>query len=402
MTSKDFGAKKQGAGTSTEHYIQDAAEIWLTVRLQEEVERRGVASKNISSEINEEFLKACVNGNIETKFFNSKYYKNIEATYKSIVQDLIKKYPNSKFYFQCVDAEFRNLGKKGDILIHVDDGEKISVSVKNYQNGYSSIQVCSGTFNSTLNNFLFDNTDCSPGMFTSPYGVKFRGSDREYRDGLVRRQYPELLPFFSKLDEINDNIRDYYINSPEAEHYENVADQWKKDCSSVGTEVAPLVVEALSFLPNELILSRMQKATGLVSDEHLLCLGKGEYLFSVTNEHYHKLCNRVKAATHVEIESRGQSIFYHICDDDGVIISINQPCTLQKNGAWFATNEEKFEGVREKNDKGKKFMLKWGQRRPRKSKELATSTNMYLRLDEAINLQNVVRVDCFINKDSMI
>jgi len=394
--------KKQGAGTATEHFIQDAAEIWLTARLQEEAERLGVASKSISSEINKEFEKACVNGKIETKFYKSKYFKNIEATYQSIVQDLIKKYPNSKFHFQCVDAEFRNLGKKGDILIHVDDGRKISVSVKNYQNGYSSIQVCSGTFNSTLNNILFDDTDCSPGMYISPYGVKFKGSNREYRDGLVRRHYPELLPFFSKLDKINDNIRDYYINSPEAEHYENVADQWKKDCSSVGTEVAPLVVEALSFLPNELILSRMQKAIGLVSDEHLLCLGKGEYLFSVTNEDYHKLCNRVKAATLVEIESRGQSIFYHICDADGVIISINQPCTLQKNGAWFATNEEKFEGVRKKNDKGKTFMLEWGQRRPRKSKELATSTNMYLRLDEAINSQNVVRVDCFTSKDSVI
>lgn len=376
--------KKQGAGTSTEHYIQDAAEIRLTARLQEEAERRGVASKNISSEINEQFLKACVDGKIENKFFKSKYSKNIEATYQFIVQDLIEKYPNCKFYFQCVDAEYRNLGKKGDILIHVDNGVKISVSVKNYQNGYSSIQVCSGTFNSTLNNFLFDNTDCSPGMYISPYGKKFKGSDRECRDELVRRQYPELLPYFSKLDKINDSIRDYYINSPEAEYYENVADQWKKDCSSVGTEVAPLVVEALSFLPNELILDRMQKATGLVSDEHLLCLGKGEYLFSVTNEDYHKLCNRVKAATHVKIESRGQSVFYHICDDDGVIITINQPCTLQKNGAWFATNEEKFEGIREKNDKGKTFMLKWGQRRPRKSKELATSTNMYLKLKDSV------------------
>ena len=385
MTSKGFGTKKQGAGTATEHFIQDAAELRLTARLQEEAERLGVASKNISSEINKEFQKACVDGKIETKFSKSKYSKNIEATYQSIVQDLIKKYPNRKFYFECVDVEFRNLGKKGDILIHFDDGEKISVSVKNYQNGYSSIQVCSGTFNSTLNNILFDNTDCSPGMYISPYGVKFKGSNREYRDGLVRRQYPELLPFFGKLDNINDSIRDYYINSPEAEHYENVADQWKKDCSSVGTEVAPLVVEALSFLPNELVLGRMQKATGLVSDEHLLCLGKGEYLFSVTNEDYHKLCNRVKAATHVELESRGQSVFYHICDADGVIISINQPCTLQKNGAWYATNEEKFEGVREKNDKGTKFMLKWGQRRPRKSKELATSTNMYLRLKECVN-----------------
>jgi len=96
--------KKQGAGTSIEHYIQDAAEIRLTARLQEEAERLGVASKSISSEINKEFEKACVDGNIETKFSKSKYSKNIEATYQSIVQDLIKKYPDRKFYFQCVDT----------------------------------------------------------------------------------------------------------------------------------------------------------------------------------------------------------------------------------------------------------------------------------------------------------
>ena len=222
-------------------------------------------------------------------------------------------------------------------------------------------------------------------MYIAPSGVIFKGSNREYRDGLLKRDYPQLLPFFTQLDSINDDTRDFYINSSEAEYYENVADQWKKDCSSVGTMVAPLIVEALSYLPNEMILKRLQKSTGLVSEEHLLCLGKGEYLFSVTNSEYQKLCARVKAATHVEVESRGQSVFYHICDADGTIISINQPCTLQKNGAWFATNEDKFEGLREKNDKGTKFMLKWGQRRPRKSKELATSTNMYLRLKESVN-----------------
>ena len=377
--------KKQGAGTSAEHYVQDAAEIYLAALLQQEAENQEVALKHTSKELLKECSVYCTDRNVEKKFLSSKYRRNIDVTYKQIIQDLIKKYPDRKFHFKYVDVEYRNLGKKGDLVIVFDDGEEISVSVKNYQNGYSSIQVCSGTFNSTLNNFLFDDTNCSPGMYIAPSGVIFKGSNREYRDGLVSRQYPELLPFFGKLDNINDSIRDYYINSPEAEHYENIADKWKKDCSSVGTEVAPLVVEALSFLPNELVLGRMQKATGLVSDEHLLCLGKGEYLFSVTNEDYHKLCNRVKAATHVELESRGQSVFYHICDADGVIISINQPCTLQKNGAWFATNEEKFEGVREKNDKGTKFMLKWGQRRPRKSKELATSTNMYLRLKECVN-----------------
>jgi len=376
--------KKQGAGTSAEHYVQDAAEIYLAVLLQQEAEHQGVALKHTSKELLKKFEKACVEGKIETKFFKSKYYKNIEATYQSIVQDIIKKYPDRKFHFKYVDVVYRNLGKKGDLVIVLDDGEKVSVSLKNYQNGYSSIQVCSGTFNSTLINFLFDDTNCSPGMYIAPNGVIFKGSNREYRDGLVKRDYPQLLPFFTQLDTINDDTRDFYINSPEAEYYENIADQWKKDCSSVGTKVAPLIVEALSYLPNEMILKRLQKATGLVSEEHLLCLGKGEYLFSVTNLEYQKLCARVKAATHVEVESRGQSVFYHICDADGTIISINQPCTLQKNGTWFATNEDKFEGLREKNDKGTKFMLKWGQRRPRKSKELATSTNMYLRLKECV------------------
>ena len=377
--------KKQGAGTSAEHYVQDAAEIYLAALLQQEAENQEVALKHTSKELLKECSVYCTDRNVEKKFLSSKYRRNIDVTYKQIIQDLIKKYPDRKFHFKYVDVEYRNLGKKGDLVIVFDDGEEISVSVKNYQNGYSSIQVCSGTFNSTLNNFLFDDTNCSPGMYIAPSGVIFKGSNREYRDGLLKRDYPQLLPFFTQLDSINDDTRDFYINSSEAEYYENVADQWKKDCSSVGTMVAPLIVEALSYLPNEMILKRLQKSTGLVSEEHLLCLGKGEYLFSVTNSEYQKLCARVKAATHVEVESRGQSVFYHICDADGTIISINQPCTLQKNGAWFATNEDKFEGLREKNDKGTKFMLKWGQRRPRKSKELATSTNMYLRLKESVN-----------------
>lgn len=372
----------KGAGTTTDHNIQDTAEVYLTLCLQKEAERRGVASKNISSQINQKFLEDCAKYKIETKFFKSPYYQNVEKTYTSIVDDLIKLFADKKFYFECVEVEYRNLGKKGDILIHVDNGEKISVSVKNYKRGYDTIQVCSGTFNSSLNNILFDNTDCSPGMYRTSDGTKFKGSRKDFRDGFVSKENPNLLPFFHQLDKINDDVRQFYIHSPEAEYFENIEKKWKNDCSSVGNKVAPLIVEALSLIPDELILKRMQKATGLLSDEHLLCLGKGEYLFSLTDDKYKLLCNRVKHATHVEVESSGQSVFYHICDADGIIITVNQPCTLQRNGAWFAANEEKFDGFREKNDKGKKIMLRWGQRRPRKSKELATSTNMYLRLTD--------------------
>lgn len=377
--------KKQGAGTSAEHYVQDAAEIYLTAKLQEEAENLGVSISNSSQNIYEEWADYCEDRNVMYQFLNSKYRENVDSCYSKIVNDLVGKYQNRKFDFKCVDVEYRNLNKKGDLIITFDSGEEISVSVKNYKNGFDSIQVCSGTFNSTLNNFIFDNTDCSPGMYIDPVtGKKFKGSTISKRDALVSVFYPYLTKYFNRLDEINKEVRDFYLNSDEAKYWDNIASKWKSDCESVGQKVCSLIVEALSLLPQDLILKRMQKSTGLVSDEHLLCLGNGDYLFSLTNSNYQTLCQRVKNATSVNLYSKGQSVFYDICDSNGVIISINQPCTLQKNGAWFAVNEERFDGLREKNDKGKKVFLAWGERRPMKSRELATSTNTYLRLKEQV------------------
>jgi len=377
--------KKQGAGTSIEHYIQDAAEIYLAARLQEEAEYHGVSISQSADSLNEQWVDYCNDRDVLGKFLKSKYRTNVDRVALAIVLDIIKQYPNEKFDFKCVDSEFRAIGKKGDLLITFCSGEQVSVSVKNYQNGFDSIQVCSGTFNSTLNNFLFDSTNCTPGTYINPLtGEKFKGSNREERDAIVSKMYPNVLSFYHDLDKINDTIRDFYVNSKEAEYWDNVSEQWEKDCKKVGTLVAELVNCALSWVPNSIVLDRLQKATGLVSDEHLLCIGKGNYLFSLTNAKYDILSARVKNATHVNITNRGQSVFYDICDVSGVVITINQPFTLQKNGAWFATNEERFEGVREKNDKGKKVMLKWGQRRPAKSKELATSMNTYLRLKSVL------------------
>ncbi|UNH61141.1 hypothetical protein SSZBM1_24 [Synechococcus phage S-SZBM1] len=378
--------KKQGAGTSAEHYIQDAAEIYLAARLQEEAEYHGLSQVSKSNELNERWITYCDDRSVLDKFLKSKYRVNVDRVALAIVLDIAKKYPGQQFSFECVDAEFRAIGKKGDLLITFDSGVEVSVSVKNYQNGFDSIQVCSGTFNSTLNNFLFDNTNCAPGTYINPLtGEKFQGSNREVRDELVSKLYPQLLPFYHELDAINDSVRDFYINSEEAEYWDNVSVKWKEDCESIGKKVAQLINCALSWLPSTIVLARLQKATGLVSEEHLLCLGKGKYLFSLTNEKCSELTHRIANATHVYIYDKGQSVFYDIRDDKGVILTINQPCTLQKNGAWFATNEDRFDGVREKNDKGKRVLLKWGQRRPAKSKELATSTNTYLRLKSVVS-----------------
>ena len=375
---------KRGAGSSIDHYIQDAAEIYLAAELQKEAELSGVAISDCSATQESEWTTYCADRQVMSKFIASKYKKNVDATKSAIISELITKYPNRKFYFTCVDAEFRNKNLKGDLLITFDNCEQLSVSVKNYKNGFDSIQVCSGTFNSTLNNFLFDNTNCSPGIYKDANGNKFKGSKREVRDNLVEEIAPQLITYYHQLDAINDAVRDYYINGETARYWDNVKDQWEQDCKSIGKQVAQTISEAVNQIDNKLVLKRLLKATGIVSDEHLLCIGKGNYLFSITNKDYAKLQERLGNATNVNTYAKGQSVFYEICDLDGIILTINQPCTLQKNGAWHALNEDRFDGLREKKDKGKKVLLAWGERRPAKSKELATSTNTYLRLREAI------------------
>ena len=375
---------KKGAGSTTDHYIQDAAEIYLAAELQKQAENNEVAISNCAATQEEEWITYCTERGVLSKFLASKYKTNVDKTVHKLLPEFIKSYPNRKFYFTCVDAEFRNKNLKGDLLITFDDCSQVSVSVKNYKNGFDSIQVCSGTFNSTLNNFLFDNTNCSPGIYKDIRGNKFKGSKRELRDELVTEIAPQLIGYYHQLDAINDAVRNFYINSDQAEHWDNVKDQWQSDCKTIGTQVAATITEAVNQIDNELVLKRLLKATGIVSDEHLLCIGKGNYLFSVTDSKYAALQLRLRNATHVVTTNRGQSVFYAICDDNGTILTINQPCTLQKNGAWHALNEDRFDGLREKKDKGKKVLLAWGQRRPAKSKELATSTNTYLRLKEAV------------------
>ena len=51
--------------------------------------------------------------------------------------------------------------------------------------------------------FLFDSTDCSPGMYRTSDGTKFKGSRKDFRDGFVSKENPNLLPFFHQLDKIN-------------------------------------------------------------------------------------------------------------------------------------------------------------------------------------------------------
>ena len=82
----------------------------------------------------------------------------------------------------------------------------------------------------------------------------------------------------------------------------------------------------------------------------------------------------------VEYTTNGKGLLFTLCYSVGVIVNIEVPFTLQKNGAWYL-HKAKYSGTQYHSKEG--VDLVYGQRRPRKSKEISTSINTYLNLKKA-------------------
>ena len=369
-----------GAGSSTDHYMQDAAEAYTVFKLQELAVENGVALTDDVAEKFDTFMTYCSERGISQKFGDSIYKKNIDAVVDSFFQDLIAKYPGRKFDVVDVEKEFRDLKLKGDFAIYFSEDEYVSFSLKNYKNGYDRIQLCSGTWNSFLNNFLFESDGV--GMFINPdTKERFKGSNRAVRDQLIESMgFSPLKGIYSKFDKILDAVRAFYVNGEEANMWENVEARWKNDCAQYGKSAAQSVVDALKTLDNDKIKQRIIKMAGLNYDEEILLIGKGDYCCSLFNDTYADILRRVnKEESTVEYKVNGKGVLFTITDGED-IVSIEVPFTLQKNGAWYLCGE-KYEGT--VYHKKEQVDLAYGQRRPKKSKEINTSTNTYLNLKKA-------------------
>ncbi len=369
-----------GAGNTKTHYIQDAAEAWIVYLLQKLSVDNGTAITNNVEEKLSAFNKHCEDKEIVKDFAKSSYKKNIDAIVDNFYADIVKKNPNKKFDIVDVEKEFRDKNLKGDFIIYFGENDYTSFSLKNYGGGYNSIQLCSGTFNSFLNNFLF--VPNGVGMFDNPYtGKTFKGSDRKTRNDLLKKmELSSIIPFYSELDKIQDKMRNFYINDSSAKFFYNIADKWKKDCHDYGHNAAKVIFDAMKIIDNDAVKDRIMKMSGLGGDEELLLIGMGKY-FTSWNDTYINLINRCKNAT-VEYSIYGKGLRFVLKDTDGDIIDIDIPMTLNANGAWYKKGlKEKFDGVEYKNKEG--VYLAWAERRPKKSKEITTSVNCWMRLKVA-------------------
>lgn len=371
-----------GAGCRNDHYIQDAAEVYFVSLLQEHAVKNKVAITDNALEKHNTFITYCEDRNVLDEFNKSIYKENADIVVPKLILDIIAKYPNRKFDFLNVECEFRGKKLKGDFIIRFVDDSFISVSLKNYKKGFNRIQLCSGTWNSFLNNFVFESAGV--GTFVDPFTQEiFQGCNRTYRDGLLEKLgYGVLKEVYSYFDDILDEIKDFYTYGEDADHWNSdISIKWKEDCSTYGLEAVEKIISALDSIPKDVVKNRIIKMTGLNYDEEILLVGKGKYLCSLFNQKYAQILKRVNSAeSGVEYITKGKGLLFTLRDSVGVIVNIEVPFTLQKNGAWHLP-KKKYSGAEYHNKEG--IDLLHGQRRPKKSKEISTSTNTYLNLKKS-------------------
>ena len=189
-------------------------------------------------------------------------------------------------------------------------------------------------------------------------------------------------PLFNKeISEINDMIKQKYVYGEDASNWENICTEWKKDCDEQGCQGINLMINALKILPQEVIKNRVIKMAGLDREEELLVLAyskKGtNMLCSLTNEKYKRMVGDIcSPECSLDYKKKGKSLVFTFIKDEKKVIEVDIPFTFNANGAWH--RPAKYEGTQFHQKEG--VELAWGDRRPKKSKELATSTNTYMSI----------------------
>ncbi len=366
------------------HLIQDSLESYCVFKLTELSEKENLSISNDSKSKFVDYTNYCKERNIDpstdksAKIYWDMYQKHLPNFFKN----LRKTYPDCKFDFIDVEKQFRNKKKKGDFLLVIKGNniyEKKSVSLKAYKGGFGSIQVCSGTFNSFINNFMFNQDGV--GMFTTDSGIRFKGSTIPQRNKVIRNMsYSKMIPTLEKLDNILPIIKEKYVYSKNAEFFQNVENDWKYDCNYYGNLAIELTLKILKENFSDLqVKERILKMSGFDGEEDLLLIDSKKMVDSVTSDKFKNLTKKLRSNdTKVNFYQKGKSIFFDFVDIyNKVYLTVSVPFTLQKNGAWHLPSNKK--GIWKEKEN---MFLEYGQRRPKKSKELNTSINTYVKVKD--------------------
>ena len=383
-----------GAGNQTDHHHQDTGEKYVVWKLQSLAVEHGVAITNNVAEKYDDwysYAKSCGSG-VEESFTDTIYKKNPDKQCEPFFKELMENYPNNKFNFVDVEVEERAKGMKADLMIEFDNGNRKPVSLKN-QSTHTGAQLFASTWIALLNGVLFERA--GQGIFYNPFdkNITFLGRNSAIRNDIIEKLgYPEIVSIYEWMDKVNKDMKEYYVGKKvgkdfvyreESRFHYNVADQLDKDRKSYGKKAVLLAEKALRMLPQDKVKSRMLKIAGLDCQEELLILSPKGYFCSFFNKKYQKALKRVnseKCELKYEIREGNQGIHFTFVDDEGAIFKpFYVPFNFNINGTWWVDKKiPKYEGTRTYVggiDNGAE--LQWQERKPKKSKQFATSTNTF-------------------------
>jgi len=370
-----------------QHYTQDAAEHYAVYKMAKVAEGLGIASRPHSDDLWQGFLDylAASPRNWSLGDFTKHYpqYKeNVDKQVPRFVAQLKAKFPGSLFEFAIDEATFRNLGLKADVTIRLStENAPRHVSLKNYigKRGIDRPQVSSGTFLSFAAGFVFERTGV--GTYLDPRtGRTFKGADQAARNSVLEQLgLRELVKPLQTLEDLNSYAREELLR---LQFYDERAFRAVIEKIVPAAQGAILTVFGVLGLPS--VRRKFLQRTGLDESEDVLFFDNRRLLDSLTNDKFNLFRRELSSpSTNFEVLPVGQGLSFQFTGAAGAnLLSVHVPLTINANGAWHRPRR-RYEGTRVVDDKGKKVELAWGQLRPRKSRELATSTNTYVNLRRA-------------------
>lgn len=370
-----------------QHITQDAAEHYAVYVMADTAFRLGVATTSQCEELWDSFRAYLSGSGWTIADFTEKYpkyKKNVDSQVPRFIDRLSSFFPASTFSFVIDEAAFRNRGLKADFVLEISNQETPHfISLKNYigAGGIQRPQVSSGTLFSFASGFVFERVGV--GTFVDPRtpGAKFAARNKRVRDAVLESmELSALIDPLQELQDLSRYVKDQLL-TPELEMYDG--SRVKEVVAVVSKSGREAILEVFRQLGPEVVRTKFLERAGLDGTEEVLYFDSSKFLDSLTQPGYRDLRLAINhPQTEFHVSARGKGLRFEFLRDGASLLAVSVPLTVNTNGAWFRP-KQRFEGTQMVKDVRGEVELVWGQRRPKKSKQIDTSTNTYLDLRRA-------------------
>ncbi len=313
-----------------------------------------------------------------------KYLEDMNGVFDLSAKDMhqfvineLQKFDNSLVDVRNTSKENLSSDVKVDIEIKIGDVNH-KISLKQYEKD-SNIQLCSGTYTSSLCTFAFNKI--GTGKFQTLCDNKFVSKNRKkVREHLHNEYGKNVALLYDDIELLETSVKPYQVMSK----YPGDS-VWKAYCESTGLKASSVLSKILFEINKKRDLKDyVLRAAGLDGGHHLLisCNKTNPTIYSTLT--CKKLENKIASLndpnTIMNIVKHGQSVRFVFVNGDEELTKIDMPCTINKNGAWHLDKDGLPRVCRLSKE-----VVQSGYLRPEKAKQMATSTNMWLHLKKLLN-----------------